>query len=468
MRLDWDRRKQSVKLILLGSDYNRLQEGDRRCYVRRMSPQIRRLSQPGFNPASMILKKLVRTNQIYFDFNAITDSFRYILRDHGGYIAEGMIPASRVDAFRKGVNSLDDDVVRAQLLEIITQKGELPENPFIEAALNAGYRVDVDSVDRYQHDTPSESRTWGRVDRIKMNLRPREGEPQDQKRLNAFRKKWHDDVESYAAVIFVNADGDGFLDPLFFSLYNNYESCKNVFFADWCTCCTEPSMTQRAIDSDAEFAYQMIAAGRAPWTPCGRAQRGNPGKILSDLRLFFERIDHGIETSLSPVSLISHHETAGVGAQNSPSPAKRNIDFCTRVLGKCDFAIYFSLIAEKSAELNKKAMTDQRYQEAARVASTLLNRLDNAKNAFLISKRADIFKASCLSAIDEAMPVLRQHRGWKQVLADLFSALVSLLTLGVTNLVTGRFRLFPVKTDSEKKVELMADALQRVRVSHAV
>ena len=99
MRLDLERRKKSVKMILLGSGYNRLQEGDRRCYVRPMSPEIKRLSQPGFNPASTSLKNLVRTNQIYFDFNPEMDSFRYILRDHGGIIIEGTIPASGVDVF---------------------------------------------------------------------------------------------------------------------------------------------------------------------------------------------------------------------------------------------------------------------------------------------------------------------------------------------------------------------------------
>jgi hypothetical protein len=50
------------------------------------------------------------------------------------------------------------------------------------------------------------------------------------------------------------------------------------------------------------------------------------------------------------------------------------------------------------------------------------------------------------------LEVLQEHRGWKQVLADIVSAIVTLVSFFTSYLVTNRFRLFKLQTDSEKKI----------------
>ena len=58
------------------------------------------------------------------------------------------------------------------------------------------------------------------------------------------------------------------------------------------------------------------------------------------------------------------------------------------------------------------------------------------------------FETKCHNAVKVAMITLKEHRGYKEILANILSAIVSICTLGAVNYITGRkfLCLFPVPT----------------------
>ena len=65
------------------------------------------------------------------------------------------------------------------------------------------------------------------------------------------------------------------------------------------------------------------------------------------------------------------------------------------------------------------------------------------------------FTAAYQAKIDEAKPVLAQHRGWKEILTNLVAAMLMFAGLGylLTAAIKRDLLLFKVKTDSVQKLE---------------
>ncbi|ETO94403.1 hypothetical protein [Legionella oakridgensis] len=123
----------------------------------------------------------------------------------------------------------------------------------------------------------------------------------------------------------------------------------------------------------------------------------------------------------------------------------------------------------KSEELTNKAKTNASYVAASKVGETLQTKLEQAAQDFFKDKKISFntFHIRCSTAIEEARPVLKEHRGWGKVLADLAFWFTAIVTGGVVPLIhkafTGEFRFFkPAKTDSEQKLDTFTEKLMTV------
>ncbi|KGP64057.1 hypothetical protein EP47_07825, partial [Legionella norrlandica] len=140
-----------------------------------------------------------------------------------------------------------------------------------------------------------------------------------------------------------------------------------------------------------------------------------------------------------------------------------------KIIEEIEFIKHLEIIESMFGKLVKKAKDNKDYRNAAQAAAVLYHDLVSAKDAFLDSQlptkiRCEAFHASCSKAINKALPVLEKHRGWKQVLADIAGALLSIMTFGGANLLAGRWRLFPTQTESEKTVKEFSETLQTLQV----
>ncbi|HAT1820943.1 TPA: Dot/Icm secretion system substrate [Legionella pneumophila] len=139
------------------------------------------------------------------------------------------------------------------------------------------------------------------------------------------------------------------------------------------------------------------------------------------------------------------------------------------ILAEIKFSEHLKAIESMVKTMEAKAVGDKNYQRAAPIARTFYSDLlmaeEHFKNSHLPRNvKCRDFHQACVAAINATLPVLEVHRGWKQVLADLASALVTLCTLGGANLYAGRWRLFPVPTESEKIVKDFSLSMQPLAV----
>jgi hypothetical protein len=131
-----------------------------------------------------------------------------------------------------------------------------------------------------------------------------------------------------------------------------------------------------------------------------------------------------------------------------------------------NFVNHLSLIKAKSDALSDKAAVNQAYRVAASTAQTLYNDLLAAATQFcqpeldqaLSAQKQQVFKQSCLANIYTAMPVLENHRGWKEVITIILLALTFPISLPIYGI--GRaLGFFPtlLQTDSATKLHQMED-----------
>jgi hypothetical protein len=137
---------------------------------------------------------------------------------------------------------------------------------------------------------------------------------------------------------------------------------------------------------------------------------------------------------------------------------------CQAFLNELQFDLHLNKLKAKRALITGKAG----YEKALDTFDKLINSLDERKNIFIkhndsTLKAKNQFKIDCLTDIDKAKDVLKQHRGWKKFFADVLSVFCSVLSVGVANLITGKsmFGLFPVKTDSQEKIESFEQQLNK-------
>jgi hypothetical protein len=124
----------------------------------------------------------------------------------------------------------------------------------------------------------------------------------------------------------------------------------------------------------------------------------------------------------------------------------------------------FSNIETMVKKLEKNSLTNPNYLKAADTAKTFYNQLKTAHKNFIDGKLSlEQFKTDCSVAIIEAMPVLKEHRGWKGILDTLSKALLSLAQRLGANTTTGRWKFFEVKTESQKSVEGLSEELNKIK-----
>ena len=107
---------------------------------------------------------------------------------------------------------------------------------------------------------------------------------------------------------------------------------------------------------------------------------------------------------------------------------------------------------------------------ASKVADKLVKALETAKTNFRDSKKSDSeslvdFKVACIVAVTAARPELAKHRGFHKYFAKFLSAMASLFTLGIINVVTKKdfFSVVKLKgkTDSAKKLDKLEADLDK-------
>lgn len=112
--------------------------------------------------------------------------------------------------------------------------------------------------------------------------------------------------------------------------------------------------------------------------------------------------------------------------------------------------------------INKKAkeLDDQGFKKAALAASNLHTIMIQAIKNYKIQQNKVEFERICTDAIDNARPVLAKYRGLKQILNALSSIIVSVLTIGIANFITGQKWLFSTETDSEQKLNKLEQSFK--------
>jgi hypothetical protein len=138
---------------------------------------------------------------------------------------------------------------------------------------------------------------------------------------------------------------------------------------------------------------------------------------------------------------------------SSTEDAKKRIQN-SRLWGELDEAI--DALSIKAHDLSSRG-----FREYALIAQELAANLREKSNQYFgeiaEGKKPDLenFKNNCISLINDKKPILSHHRGWKQTFANLLQIVTIIGSIGgIVNLMTtGKFSLFSVKTDSQKKLE---------------
>ncbi|RUR09805.1 hypothetical protein [Legionella sp. km772] len=157
--------------------------------------------------------------------------------------------------------------------------------------------------------------------------------------------------------------------------------------------------------------------------------------------------------------------TASSQRQQDVEQAKARI-----ILEQSGFYGHLALILQKTEELEAKKTKSEDYRLAALKARALYEVLDKAKTDFLTKQGSNIdklatFKEETNLAITDALSVLENHRGWKQLLLDVANFVVMLGTGFTSYLITQRFRLFTTPTDSAEKVLDLQQNIQQISVN---
>jgi murein tripeptide amidase MpaA len=199
---------------------------------------------------------------------------------------------------------------------------------------------------------------------------------------------------------------------------------------------------------DPKHAHEYLTLDSAPQeTVLQKVSKGIYKNVLS--YVLVERPDLLNDSDLSN-SIIAHGSTPSL------------LCMVREYLDRVQFVAHFLSIKAKWQEMEKKAETDPKYVEAAATAKNLTIKLVDeiaillkSDDSVTATQKKTAFKDSCLQHINDAKPVLEQHRGWGGVLRAILFVLALPVTLA---LYAGG--LFSIKTDSAQKIEKCATSLQ--------
>ncbi|KTC64678.1 ninein (plasmid) [Legionella adelaidensis] len=122
----------------------------------------------------------------------------------------------------------------------------------------------------------------------------------------------------------------------------------------------------------------------------------------------------------------------------------------------------------KSDALAEEAKINSKYEPAKDAAALLCRNLEALGKEFFASKYVlySTFLQNCKKEITEARKVLKNHRGWKEALANFTYMLGAIFSLGLLPVVskacTGNWKFFTVKTDSEKALDTFDNTLSNL------
>jgi hypothetical protein len=109
--------------------------------------------------------------------------------------------------------------------------------------------------------------------------------------------------------------------------------------------------------------------------------------------------------------------------------------------------------------------TSDAYKAADQLLKSLVENRDNLTSGDISINQ---FKANCQQACQTAeSSELKNHRGWKQTFANIGSAILSVATLGIANVIsklaTGSWDFAKVNTDAVNKIHDMKEKLQAIK-----
>lgn len=161
-------------------------------------------------------------------------------------------------------------------------------------------------------------------------------------------------------------------------------------------------------------------------------------------------------------------ETVVASADHAKEQINSYLD-AQKILVQMNFSEHLEKIRSLKERLEEVAKTNKNYESAAQKAAVFYTRIEYAKQGFLnsglpIQLNLKDFQRECVDAVSDALIVLSVHRGWKQTLVNFLSDALSVLSLGVANLMTGQARFFKTKTQSEVVIQDFSETISSIKV----
>ena len=159
----------------------------------------------------------------------------------------------------------------------------------------------------------------------------------------------------------------------------------------------------------------------------------------------------------------THEDSASSQTHSTAAHSQRSLWLTT-----IGFQAQLNVLEAKTKQMATQGVN---YANAYQTANKLITQLKKAEEDFThgqneVQQDKKAFQSACLAAIRGAEPELSTHRGWKELLGQIASMVLSILSLGVANALTGYSLcgLFPIKTDAATKLEAMSNIINIVRV----
>jgi len=157
--------------------------------------------------------------------------------------------------------------------------------------------------------------------------------------------------------------------------------------------------------------------------------------------------------------------------QGSPTPREQQSGASSDVPEKLREVL--NRLKIKADSHAKNAIVNKNYTEVAKTATALYSTLDKAVSRHFSQARGPeenkTFVNSCHHAILQAEPVLKKHRGYKQIFLDLLNVLSCFFFLippAYSFCKTGQWRFFRADTESIKITKSIDRAINGIQIQH--
>ena len=177
--------------------------------------------------------------------------------------------------------------------------------------------------------------------------------------------------------------------------------------------------------------------------------------------LLLSHVAHGVYKNIATYVVFEKPDLWDTVISSLPRVEQDRLLSVKRWLERMHFSGHFQCIKAKAEEMSAKAEMDEGYETAAHIAHTLVNQLIQKTSDLFqadgggFDEKQSAFQSGCLKNINDARPVLEQHRGWKRVLTALFIVLIAPVSLPLYCL-----GFFSTRTDSAQKLLDFEQALK--------